>query len=186
MEKGKETPGTGRRAANGAMRGKNMSQDNRTMICPQCRAENLSWRSRCQTCNTLLHEEEVKIKPPRGVLWWIAFIISLVYALLFFFVMVVMGGIWWLEYLLSASIPDFLPVVLTVLAFGSVVVAWKWRLAGGILLVVIGLLLVVGLAIFVDSSFAVFFMPFPVLGILFVVSWRVARRYTDNRAGKRV
>jgi hypothetical protein len=157
-----------------------MSKESRTMVCNQCGAENLGWRSRCQSCNALLHEEEINIKLPHGVIWWTAFIISLVYAFVFFFFMVVMGGLGWVTYLLSASIPDFFPILLTVLAFLSLILAWKWQLAGGILLIIFGLLLVIGLAIFQDFGFAVFYLPIPILGILFIISWMVAQKYTTK------
>ena len=154
-----------------------MSKNDGTTKCPQCGVENYCWQSRCQNCNTILHEMDVIIKQPHGVIWWTAFIISLVYAFVFFFFMVVMGGLGWVMYLLNASIPDFLPVLLTVLAFIFLILAWKWQLAGGILLTIIGLLLVIGLAIFQDFSFAAFYIPILVLGVLFIISGMVAQRY---------
>ncbi len=42
-----------------------MSEEKRTMLCPQCGQETFSWRSRCQNCGAVLHEDE-KVSRSRG------------------------------------------------------------------------------------------------------------------------
>ncbi len=161
-----------------------MSTTERTTICPKCGAENPSWRGRCQTCGARLHNhEDMKLSPPRGCLWWTGFIVGLVYAGLLTIFMAIGGS--WQAYALRQQhvfIPDFLPLVTAALILGSVVVALKWELISGILLIIEGLFLVICFTIFAGTIFggnfcdAVLFLPLLASGILFILSWFLSWR----------
>lgn len=112
----------------------------RTMLCPKCGAENLSWRSRCQTCGTLLHEEDevttVKYHR-RDYLLLSALICGLIGAgaVAFF---------WWFVFAFAEGhITDPIGLLFMLgtglFVLGSVAIASKWPLIGGGLLIVEGL-----------------------------------------------
>ena len=118
-----------------------MSKDERIMQCPHCGAENYSWRSRCQSCNTLLHEEDIRLDIGKFHSWdslevtaVISGVIGAVVLVLFtLFIMAFASG-------RITDLLAWLVVTLTgIFALVCVVIAWKWRLVGGILLIVIGL-----------------------------------------------
>ena len=118
-----------------------MSKDERIMQCPHCGAENYSWRSRCQTCDALLHEEDNNINivnfhswDPLKLTASISGVIGAVVLVLFtLFIMAFASG-------RITDLLAWLVVTLTgIFALVCVVIAWKWRLVGGILLIVIGL-----------------------------------------------
>ena len=117
-----------------------MGTDKRTMLCPKCGAENYSWRSRCQTCNTLLHEEDEVSTANyhrRDYLRWSALITGLTGAgTVTFFV-------WFLGAFAQGRITrliDWLFVLGTGLfALGGVAIAGKWPLIAGVMLIVEGL-----------------------------------------------
>mgnify|MGYP002396336041 CR=1 FL=1 len=159
-----------------------MSEDKRTMICPKCGAENYSWRSRCQTCNTLLHEEDIKMVKfrRRDPLKSIALISGVIGAGALTFFM------WFIAAFASGRITrpiDWLFVIGTGLfALGSIAVAWKWPLIGGILLILEGvgpMGLIVWSAIQTHSVFSFFTLFFLIPGLpslasgaIFLFLWR--------------
>ncbi len=155
-----------------------MSTTNRTMICPKCGVENNSWRSRCQKCGALLHnDEDIKINPPLGGLWLTAFIIGLVYAGLLISFMLAFGE--WLAW--ELQLPELLPVLVAALIFGSVALAWKWELISGVVLIVEGLFLVIWFTLFTEEP-PMFFLPLLASGILFILIWRKGRRASASSA----
>ncbi len=114
--------------------------ESRTMICPECGAENYGWRSRCPHCDTLLHEEDKKITDfrRRDPLRSIALVSGVIGV----------GALTFFMYLIFAfpqgRITDpmgWLVVIGTGLfTLGSIAIAWKWPLIGGILVIIEGLL----------------------------------------------
>ena len=161
-----------------------MSDDNRTIICLQCGAENYSWRSRCQTCDALLHEEDnnlnnVKFYSPDSLK-----LMALISG-------VISAAILVIYTLLSSTFaPEsnaelvawFLIIGTGLLALCNVVIIWKWPLIGGILLIIVGL---VPISILVWSTlkthsffdFSLIFSLFPGLlslasGIIFLFNCR--------------
>ncbi len=118
-----------------------MDTNKRTMICPKCGAENLSWRLRCQACGILLHEEDINtVKISRwGPLEWAALVSGLIGTSAAAFS-------WWFVFAIAEGKPhitdpiDWLFVLGTgLLGLGGVAVGWKWALIGGVLLIVEGL-----------------------------------------------
>ncbi len=97
----------------------------RRVICPNCSAENLSWRSRCERCGEELHKNERGLPKfeSRGVVFWIAFIAGLVGTLLIFLIALLTAGYFML----------FFPVL-------GLVLCWKWPKIAGVALIVGGLL----------------------------------------------
>jgi hypothetical protein len=159
-----------------------MSTDEREMICPKCGVENYSWRSRCHSCNTLLHEEDLKMVKVRSrdPVRSIASICGVFGAAgLVFFMYLIFG-------FAHGRITDptgWLFVIGTGLfVLGTVAIAWKWPLIGGILLIVEGLVpmgLLVWSSIQTHSGFSflmIFFLipgiPNLVSGILFLFLFR--------------
>ncbi len=138
--------------------------ESRTMICPKCGAENYSWRSRCHTCNTLLHEEDKKPVDLRksDPLRSIAFISGLIGAVAMTFFM------YFIFAFARGQITDSIGWVIVIGAglftLGSLAIGWKWPLIGGILLILEGLVpmgLVVWSSIQSHSEFsflAIFFL----------------------------
>ena len=105
-----------------------------------------------------------------GFLWWIVFISGLIYASLLTFSLLVDNWFAW-----AFGLPEVLhvvvPVVVLALIFGSVAVAWKWKLISGIVLTVVGLFLIIWSTIAEPLAEPTFFLPLPVLGVLFILSW---------------
>jgi hypothetical protein len=115
-----------------------MSEDNRTMKCPQCGVENYSWRSRCQSCDALLHEEDNNINIGKFHNWDSLEVIAIISGV------VGTGALalfmWLILAFASGHITDplgWLVIIGTALfTLGSVVFARKWPLIGGILIVI--------------------------------------------------
>ncbi len=171
-----------------------MNTTNRTMICPKCGAENFSWRSRCQKCGILLHEEDevstVKYHR-RDYLRLSALITGLIGA----------GGVafsmWFISIFAGGRITrpiDWLFVLgIGLFVLGNVAVAGKWPLIGGVLLIVESL---VPIGYFVWANIPYGFNPFWVFfflillvlpylipglsllasGVLFILIWRKGQR----------
>ena len=163
-----------------------MDTNKRTMLCPKCGAENYSWRSRCQTCNTLLHEEDEVSTANyhrRDYLRWSALITGLTGAgTVTFFV-------WFLGAFAQGRITrliDWLFVLGTGLfALGSMAIARKWPLIGGVLLIVEGLV-PIGLFVWagIQSGHVLGVLLFSLIpglplltsGVLYILAWREGRR----------
>lgn len=165
-----------------------MSETNRTMICPKCGVENLSWRLRCQTCGTLLHEEDISTVKyhRRGYLWWSALISSLIGAGTAAFVM------WFISAFAQGRITDPIGWLFVLFPLCSVAIALKWRLVGGVLLILessalIGLFIMGVLSLVRTQSGSSFWwiLLVPLVGglqllasgVLFLLSWRAGRRH---------
>ena len=103
----------------------------RTMICPKCGAENLSWRSRCLECGEKMHPEDDKlpsVKSSNPVIF-LPFIVSLLgTGALVFIVM-------FAYYLSSKSIPALFYGLLAV-PLAGMVICWKWPRVAGVLLII--------------------------------------------------
>jgi hypothetical protein len=111
------------------------------MNCPQCGAENYIWRSRCQSCNTLLHEEDkntdftkISSQDPLYLTASVSGFIGAVLLTIFiwFTLAFATGGIF--------EITGWLVVIGTgLVTIGTVITARKWPFTGGILLIIEGL-----------------------------------------------
>jgi hypothetical protein len=131
-----------------------MGTDKRTMRCPICGAENYSWR--------------VALHGPASI----AGLIGLFTFTLYSYIFTALGAKSWLT----------IPLGLFVL--GSLLIARKWPLIGGVLLLLvgslpIGLLVIISQHGFTYSWFLFWLIPtLPLLasGILFLLSWREGRR----------
>ncbi len=108
----------------------------------------------------------------RGRLWWTAFIIGLIYAVLLTFLMIGVGG----DVAWELQLPELLPLLVAALILGSVALAWKWELISGILLIIEGLFLIIVFTIFQLWDYVWLFLPFPVVGVLFLLSWFLSWR----------
>ena len=95
--------------------------------CPKCGAVNLSWRSRCQQCGEELHKGESPTPKfeKRGCWFWVSLFSSL-FGVVFF------GLFIWFDFNDFQGNP-YLLALLAVPIMG-LVLAWKKRLFGGIIL----------------------------------------------------
>ncbi|UCH43422.1 MAG: hypothetical protein JSW16_02455 [Dehalococcoidales bacterium] len=150
----------------------------RTMACPECGAENLSWRWRCQSCGAALHEgEETAVPGPgrHGVLWWVTFIMGVVYAGVVIF-MVPFAWVWvdWVYRMPEGSL-----IVLTVVIPVGVALAWKWELVGGAMLTATGLYVIIWFLLArqeLPLGLVLWLLPLLVVGLLFILSWFLSYR----------
>jgi hypothetical protein len=129
-----------------------MSTTDRTMICPKCGEENLSWRGRCRSCGTPLHEDEdVSVVPPRerGGLFWSAFLAGLVGTGIFGFIA--------FAFLWGPGAYSFFLGLLAIPLIG-LGVCWKRPQAGGRVLMLASLLPPVGV-----MATGVMIKPFPTI-----------------------
>ena len=155
-----------------------MDMTERTMTCPKCGVENLSWRWRCQSCGTPLHEgEEITVPGPdkHGVLWWVTFITGLVYAgVVIFFVPFAWFWIAWVY-----KIPEGSLIVITVLIPVGVAIAWKWELISGLMLTTTSLYVIIWFILArqgFSQGVVIWFLPLLLIGILFILSWFLSVR----------
>ena len=108
----------------------------RTIKCPRCGTENISWRSRCNKCGENLHKNETGLPKfeKRGAGFWIAFIVGVVGLSFESFV-------YFFDFYLSGY--SHLPVaVIVMLAFPvlGLVLCWKWPGIAGIAFLIGGIL----------------------------------------------
>ena len=154
-----------------------MEMTDRTMTCPECGAENLIWRWRCQSCGTALHEgEETAVSPGRhGVLWWVTFIMGVVYAGVVIF-MVPFAWVWvdWVYRMPEGSL-----IVLTVVIPVGVAIAWKWEWISGAMLMATGIYAIVWFLLArqeLPLGLVLWLLPLLVIGGLFILSWFLSYR----------
>lgn len=111
------------------------------MICPECEAENPSWRGRCRSCGTPLHEDEdVGIVPPpeRGGLFWSAFLAGSIGTGIFGFIAFVF--LWG-----PGAYPFFLgSLAIPLVGLG---LCWNRPIAGGRVLALASLLPLIGVMV---------------------------------------
>ncbi len=114
------------------------------------------------------HKMSTSNSKRHGFLWWSAFVIGLVYASLFTFVAIVGCSF----YMVSPAWVGLLALTL----FGSVAVAGKWKLVGGVLLIIECPSLIIWDTITLLSGFPMLHLPLLASGVLFLLSWREGRR----------
>ena len=170
-----------------------MSTAKRTIACPKCGAENLSWRGHCQICGKALHEDKEisennsRGRPRgRGDLWRAALITGIIGPVVF-------SGI------AAFGVSQYLEVwpflLMAVVLWTGVALAWKRQLIAGITQIVAGVALpfvFYTVALAIDPAghlgaalglIIVFFfcsLPFLISGILFLIVWRKKRRQQDT------
>jgi len=71
--------------------------------------------------------------------------------------------------------------LLALTLFGSVAVAWKWKLVGGVVLIVEGIYLIIWDTITIMSGIPMLHLSLLVAVILFILSWRKGRRPLKER-----
>ena len=151
-----------------------MDTNKRTMICPKCGAENLSWRWRCQTCGTLLQEEDISAgKFDRwGDGEWLALILGLIGA-----------GVWTLAMVGLFSV-NLLFILVVLIPWVGLALAWKRPFIGGVVLIVVGSVTAYALVGLRggDILFLLAGLPFLVCGVLFILSWREGREALTSSA----
>ena len=99
----------------------NITSD-RKITCPQCGAENISWRSRCERCGEELHKSERKMPhfEKRGTVFWIAFGF----------------GVLGLPFLALVSLFTLRMASIILFTIMGLALCWKWpKLAGATLVV---------------------------------------------------
>ncbi|MFC1919635.1 hypothetical protein ACFLWX_02455 [Chloroflexota bacterium] len=123
----------------------------------------------------------MRAKRKRGLFWRIAFIGGLIYQGLFTPFMLVAGP--WIAYGYGYDgIPwMLLPFIIAVLILCSVVVAYKWELVGGGMLVIESIFMMVWSQI-LEGHFSMnallLFLPTLVVGVFFILSWYYNRGRT--------
>ena len=152
-----------------------MSESKRKIICPECGAENVSWRRLCHSCGIPLQEDE-DIYAVTFHRWgkkeWVALILGLIGA----------GILTWM--IVAFSSRDLFFIVLVILPWAGLTIAWKWPSVSSALLIVTVILFFISVFIPVfpwatnlGQAFTVLFLaPFIVItllvsGILFIFSW---------------
>jgi len=110
-----------------------------------------------------------------GLLWRIAFIGGIIYYIPI--TIVVLWASAWIAY--SSNLPVFLPLLVAIIILGSILLALKWVIGSGGMLVVESLFLIYwGIFISNDPDIAwsfIFFLPALVVGILLIISWFKSR-----------
>ena len=97
----------------------------RKIICPKCGAENLAWRSRCVQCGEELHKDEGKIpKFSSDGAIWLPYLLGLLGTGILFSV---------LSFGVSLGEHSYVFILMAAPLLG-LSIGWKWPLAGGILL----------------------------------------------------
>ena len=154
----------------------------RKITCPKCGAENLSWRSRCQQCGEELHKDVNMVRfHSRSVFYRWALISGLVGA--------GMAGLvlWFIFAFATGHITDPISWFFILFPLCTVGIAFRWSVAGGILLMLEGLALIgqFGLALTIlasikpdSTSWWLLLVPLVTglillaSGVLFLISWR--------------
>ena len=147
-----------------------MNEDNRTMICPQCGAENYSWRSRCRSCDALLHKDDNNLNISKFYRWDSLEAIAIISGVIGAGTLALFT--WLILAFASGRIPEplgWLVVIGTGLfAFGSVVFARKRALIGGILIIIEALVpmgLIVSSVLITHSVFSFLFIFYLLPGL---------------------
>ena len=117
----------------------------RKILCPQCGADNLSWRSRCEKYGEDLHKDERKVPKfeGRGTGFWIAFLAGIAG-------LVFLSGLVVFAVALSGYFSVGVIAILAVPVLG-LVLCWKWPRIAGIVLIIGGIL--PGVLIAMDAGF---------------------------------
>ena len=108
----------------------------RKITCPKCGAENLSWRSRCQQCGEELQKDVNMVRfHSRSVFYRWALISGLVGAGMAGFVL------WFVFAFATGHITDPISWLFILFPLCTVGIAFRWPVAGGVLLTLEGLAL---------------------------------------------
>ena len=176
-----------------------MSTTKQTMTCPKCGAEILSWQVRCRNCGKIQGKyagkyvsgeiqdkyagksvsgeiqdkyagKSVSAPDRRGLLWWIASTVCLVFAGLYTLAVLLSFG--WVVQREGLTVVLVFGVIPVLILFGSIALAWKWELISGVVLIAVYLFLII-LDLIAKQYYADtrFYLPLLVAGIIFILSW---------------
>ena len=163
-----------------------MSTTKQTMTCPKCGAEIMSWQVRCRNCGKIQDkyaekyasgeiqdkyaEKHVSAPDRRGLLWWIASTVCLVFAGLYTLAVLLSFG--WAIQREGLTVVLVFGVIPVLILFGSIALAWKWELISGVVLIAVYLFLII-LDLIAKQYYSDtrFYLPLLVAGIIFILSW---------------
>ena len=118
-------------------------------------------------------KEKTDKNTSRGLLWWIMFILCLVYAVLFSLFIFIGFSMFPLSDFEYHLVYGIVPVLAT---FVSILIALKWELVSGIMLIAEYIFLLIWDVIDVYAFSLIIYSHFLVMGILFIISWFLHRR----------